>query len=131
MPAPTIKEVSYRVKGGFGDAGEGDMRIAYRMGKDDGSDRVLLFHPKDKHGCGSLEFARVTRDSTNRMIPIYETDREQIKKDTFTDGKFLNLSPTDEKFYRAVVESAGLTILKNLVLSVAEPEPQRPRRRMR
>lgn len=135
MPVPTIKEVLYRVTGSFGHANEGDMRVTYRMGKDDGSDRVLLFHPKDKHGSGSFEFARVTRDSVNRMIPIYETDRVGMKQETGANELFINLSASEEKFYRSVVEATGLKIPKNLSLTAAEPqeevEPTRPRRKLR
>ena len=135
MPVPTIKEALYRVTGSFGQSNEGDMRITYRMGKDDGSDRVLLFHPKDKHGSGSFEFARVSRDSVNRMIPIYETDRVGTNNATNENELFINLSASEEKFYRGVVEATGLKIPKNLLLNAAEPqeeaEPARPRRKLR
>lgn len=139
MPSPTIKQISYLVTTPFGDSPEGEMRVAYRVGKDDGSDRVLIFHPKTRGGCGSIEFGRSTPESRNRINPTYHSDPEvKIKGDRTVGGGnvFINLSASDEKFYRAMVEASGLKIPKSLVLAeMEEPTPapakSKPKSRMR
>lgn len=122
MSKLAIKELVYRVRGAFGDMGDGDLRIAYGLTRDEDSDRMLVFHPKDKHGCGSLEFARIAGGTRNR--PVYESDfnGKDPEKEPLAGGMYINLSSANEKIYRAMVEDAGLVIPKNLVISVADPE---------
>lgn len=134
MPSPTIKQISYRVTTPFGDSPIGEMRVAYRVGKDDGSDRVLLYHPKTKGTSGSIEFGRSTPESKNRINPTYHSDPEVKIKGG--GDVFINLSAADEKFYRAMVEASGLKIPKSLVLAEMEeveptPPKGKPRSRMR
>lgn len=125
MPAPTIKQITYRVNGPFGLSPEGELRTAYRIGHD--ANRALVFHPKDKDGSGSIEFCSVSNDSKKRLTPIYVSDPD------LGENNYINLSAADEKYYRALVEAAGLKIPKTMALAdqdlSKEDEPKRKPRR--
>ena len=118
-----IEQVTYEVTGAFGDSPIGERRVAYAVGidTDPSSATALLFHPGGRQSCGSLEMAHVTPDTAsnikrNRVYATHLRTRATPTK----DAVYINLSKTQEKLYRQMVEQAGLTIPKTLVLSTPD-----------
>ena len=120
-----IKEVVYEVTGEFDVSPIGERRLAYTLGTDtDDMGNVLLFHPKDKSGSGSVEFASAKGGQGKSTVYV------SANKSSDRGVLYLNLDPQTEKFYRQLVNEAGFKIPS--VLTVDQGKEQvRPVRRVR
>lgn len=121
-----IREVVYEVTGEFGVNAIGERRKAFVLGSDGGDlDTVLLFHPKDESGSGSVEFAQIKNDGQGGE-PVYVSAITSSNSGV----SYLNFDSHTEKFYRNLVKEAGFEIPRDLTIN-QDDEPTQPARRVR
>jgi hypothetical protein len=107
VKSKSVKQITYKVTGSFGDSLRGEERIAYLVGGI-GDNESLAYHPKDtKYTCGSLELVRL--DGDKKYV--------SAKKDYFS-----NLSASEDRNFRELVEKELGEIPKNLVIKKVDEE---------
>ena len=99
-----IQRVLYQVTNDFGSNNIGDIRQAYRVAGELQNQRepILIFHPKDINGSGSLEMALL-----NPKTGFFES---------LTDSPYINLNTKEERLYRAMVKSVYGPIPNDLTI---------------
>lgn len=117
--AKPIEEIVYQVTDAFGTCEEGSFRRAFLLAEDTDAKTVLIFHPKDKDGCGNLEFGMVRPDTVgkNRKNRVYVTHGQGRRSRSASHSLYVNLEAAQEKMYRQLVTKAGHKIPRHLVLS--------------
>jgi hypothetical protein len=67
-----MRKIKYRVSGAFGGSIIGEIREAYLILSEDETGRALIYHPRTRGDCASLEFCRLE----GKDEEYYETDPE-------------------------------------------------------
>lgn len=58
-----MKRIKYKTTDMFGDYPEGAVIRAYRLTDGKDGENVLVYHPADRHGCGSIDVCRLDKHS--------------------------------------------------------------------
>jgi len=67
-----MKKVKYQVHGLFGSLQEGTIIDAYLVSQDKHTNDALIYHPKSKNGCASVDICRF--DKTNNCFITVHPD---------------------------------------------------------
>lgn len=120
-----ITPVHYVVTNTFGKAEEGDVRLAFLVGGPLTNEPGLLYHPRGRGECASVEICQ--RHPTDHFLgkPLFHS----------LDGvSYVNLTPTQARAYEGMITAAGLEVPRNPVVAHAvqqfttPPEPPRRKR---
>lgn len=110
-----IHPVAYKVTSPFGLEPEGSFRRAYIVGGEPDDEQVMLFHPPEKGGCGSMELAtRSARDDKAVGQVVFVSASNQ---------SYVNITTKQSKMYKQLILDQGWDLPKNLEIIVPKASP--------
>ena len=128
MSKHKIKPVHYLVTNAFGNAGLGDVRLAYEISRDDDG-RAMVFHPAlGRVECASLDICVPHARQDDFMgKPLYES---------LTDNSYVNLDKSQAKRFESMIEAAGIKlasrserVVAREALELLPPKPEKKKKK--